>query len=662
MDLIERLQGWLFQGLVKASGLAVAPPWVTTSFQEPSFRSLVTEGYQQNGAVFGCISALAFGFPEPPVVVANLKDEAVPEHPLRQLLNNPNPLMGEPELMYYTIIYTAIGGNAYWHKVRSGSRRVVQLWPYHAGHILPVPGGANWISHYTYDPGTGQRILVPPEDIVHFKWPAVDAYQPWMAMAPLRAVARDVDSDNEIIRYLFALLKNDAVPRTVLTLPAGATLERAARRRLKRDWNQKFSGTGRGSTAVLEGGMDIKRVGLDLKELEFQALHDVPERRICAAFKVPPVVAGLGDDPTFSNSEAAYTRFTHSTLAMLWRLAAGEIQSALGSDFGGNIRVHHDLSKVQALVEDQNKLWNRVHQGVSGQYVMVNEGRAALGLPPDARGDVFLRTLAVIPEPAQPVKGLQLKQSRAAVRVAQTLQTVRGTTARKMEKELDRYFDALAERVVRRASKSLDGNIRHAPLSASGVLALERKVQAGDLLTDGDNRELSALIRKFQADIISASWETWNTALGVVVDFTLDDPTVTSILATSGQRVRDIQGTTLEHIRSALQHGAEQGWSIDQIVDGDEDTPGLRHVVEQTYRNRGRAIARTELGTAQQQAAVMRYGDAGIKHVLVLDNGQEDPDTECAAANGQTWTLAKAESSPLQHPNCTRAFAPVVGE
>jgi hypothetical protein len=49
----------------------------------------------------------------------------------------------------------------------------------------------------------------------------------------------------------------------------------------------------------------------------------------------------------------------------------------------------------------------------------------------------------------------------------------------------------------------------------------------------------------------------------------------------------------------------------------------------------------------------------GVKEVEVLDG---DDDEECASANGQIWTLEEASDNPLGHPNCTRAFAPHLGD
>jgi len=283
----------------------------------------------------------------------------------------------------------------------------------------------------------------------------------------------------------------------------------------------------------------------------------------------------------------------------------------------------------------------------------VNEFRAVMGLPPDPEGDIYLRTLAMLEVPASikgHPRGAKAKRT-ASVRVGQSLQKIRRTVARKMEDAIDSYFSELAERVVERAGKVWRA-------------ALERKdlPEADDLLKPSDSSELKTIVRRWYVEIIKGSWDTWNGALGVEVAFDLTDPAVTKVLATAGTRVGDIDDTTLQAVRDLLQFGNEQGWSIDQLVRGDDEHAGLRDVVEQTYKNRAQAIARTELGEAQNMATTVRYQSAGIKKVEVLDNGADDDDEECRQLNGTTQTLEWAARNTLQHPNCTRAFAPVVGD
>ena len=660
MNIVDRARFWLARGLVKAAGLPIVTPWITASFIRPTFRALVDEGYKKNAAVWACLSALAFSFPEPPITVSDERDGTLlAGHPMLRLLRRPNAIMGEAELKAYSVVYMGIGGNAYWHKVRSKAGQVVELWPYHAGQMRPVPGGPGWIKGYEYSPdgSYAPALPVPAEDVIHFKWPLPDPDQPWQALPPLVAAARDVDSANEITRYLYSLLKNDAIPRTAITVPANVVLDDPQYNRLKAQWKERYGGDNRGEVAIIEGGAVINRIGLDMKELDFGALYNVPERHISAALRVPMFVAGIGEDPIYANSSEARLAFTETTLATLWTLFAGELQNALAdTEYHGGVTVGVDLNRVAALAEKMAARRQWALAALSAGGLLLNEFRAAAGYAPLAGGDVRLRGLAVEEVPlelAPSAKSLlpsgmsvEMKARRAgALKLAAALQRIRKAQIRGMEQDVGDYFETLAGRMVSRLEK-----------------AKSAKAAAGDLFTDDDAAELETVVKRWYVEICSASWETWNTALGVELAFDLKDPAVTAALKTAGGQIRQINATTRTAVQELLQFASDNGWSVDQIARGADGRPGLRTLVAQTYKDRARTIARTELGTAQQTAASARYQGAGVKKVLVLDNGFDDSDPVCqelgAGGQGTVKTLEWAQKNPLQHPNCVRAFAP----
>jgi len=677
--------------------ISLTPAWARYSFMQPTFRNLVAEGYKGNGAVFACISALAFAFPEPPLLVWEENDAGktpLREHPLSLLLKRPNPQMGLARLLLFTIVYLALGGNCYWYKVRSRAGRVVELWPLHDGQMQPVAGTTRLIDHYEFDNGSGAKpLIIPVEDVVHFMW-MPDPLAPWRGLAPLIAVAREVDTDNEATRYLFSLLKNDAMPRLAITVPENVDMsDTEKRKRLKEEWQQNRGGENRGGVALLEGGLDIKVIAMNLKELEFNMLRFVPEARMCGAFRVPVAVAGVYvglEKSTYNNQSGQFEFFTDRTLIPLWGAIDDQVQFDLLPEFGGTPSqvVEFDLDKVQVLAERKTVKRQWALDALSRGGATVNEFRSVAGLPRDANGDVYLRGLAMVAEPfvgegrGKKDEGRRMKDEgdpgastgsasswqkaeggpstssgRKAKRKAQEAviaaqRSARREVAGRMASAVDGYFGGLADRVIHRARK---GWTEQAQAVQTKALP-----EADDLLTNGDEDELLELVKRFYTELIQLSWGYWDVALGVDTVLDLTDPLVTEILAGAGERVKQIQETTLKELRILMQYGNDNGWSIDHLLRGDPENgiPGLRDLIEETYKNRARTIARTELGNAQNTAAVGRYEAAGGKEVFVLDNGLGDDDEPCQVVNGTVQTLKWAEEHPLEHPNCTRAFAP----
>jgi HK97 family phage portal protein len=701
MGVIERVQRWMARGAAKAAAPPIFPEWMRYSFSTPTFSALAREGYKGNGAVFGCISALAFAFPEPPLLVWQESaggQTPLKAHALSKLLKRPNPQMGGAELLQYTIVYMAVGGNCYWLKVRSKAGRVVELWPLHDGQITPVPGKTKLIERYDLDTGEGTLTPIAESDIVHHRW-MPDPLAPHKGLAPLVAVAREVDTDNEATRYLFALLKNDAMPRLGLVVPPGVELSDEKFRRLQNQWTDNHADEKRGGVAVLEGGLDIKTIATNLKDLEFNALRRVPEARIAAAFRVPAIIAQLYvgmEKSTYNNSSEARLQFTEDTLVPMWRAVSDEATMDLLPDFAGKDDevVEFDTGRVIALQTRVKEKRSWALDGLKSGGLMLNEFRSACDLPQDADGDVYLWPLSMVAVPGAiknpagrkmhlspaTAKMLSVKERRRdQAQIIEMQRAERRLVGNRMEVDLDRYFADLADRVVRRArGKGLGGRDQGSGSGENGEGSGDQGAgsgergsggrdrgevkeglpTAGKLLSDADSAELGEILKRFTIELIQLSWGTWNAALGVDAAFDMNDPAVTELLANAGKRIKEISDTTLQAVRELLQHASDNGWSIDHLVRGGDGVRGLRDVVIETYKGRAQTIARTELGNAQNRAAYNRYLAAGLAKVYVLDDGIGDEDEPCVAANQSVHPIAWMAENPLEHPNCTRAFAP----
>jgi hypothetical protein len=297
------------------------------------------------------------------------------------------------------------------------------------------------------------------------------------------------------------------------------------------------------------------------------------------------------------------------------------------------------------------------------------ESRAQLGvmLPPE-RDDLFVQqmssdlvpfaqltapqvetiTVTATPTPPQleaPDEPDEPKARKAPAnqRTARALRRVRDRHVPKLAAALDADFAALAATVMQN-------------LEASAKAATKELPTIEDLLP-WDDWGLLTTLRAGLIELLEASWPIWNVALDADLAFEQSDPAVVAIMTQAAERIAGIQQTTREAVQDLLTYGASQGWSIDQLARGTDERRGLNSIVQQTYANRGTAIARTELGTGQNLASTIRYRGAGVTHVIVLDNGFDDSDPRCTELNGTRQTLEWAERNPLQHPNCVRAFS-----
>ncbi|PKN97997.1 MAG: phage portal protein [Chloroflexi bacterium HGW-Chloroflexi-4] len=699
MNLIAQFKSWSERNVQKAGQVfSFIQKFLTVSWMDTDFRTLIDKGYKASSAVSNCVRALAFSFPEPQLIAyKETKEGEQPvgaNDPLQKLIRHPNPDMGEAEFMQFLVTYCSCGGNVYIWKERSKNGKVLYLWPFSDKDVKPVPGEnplEGFVAGYEFYCGDGgEPIYLSKNDVIHWKW-MVDPEQPWKGIGAIEFAARDIQNDTESSRYTYAMFKNNAVPPIAVTTPEGDELDDATVKRLQKQWLKRYGGDNQGVPAFLQGGMTIQKLGMNMQELNLSELKNVPESRICGAFGVPPSIALLyvGLKRSDYGDGMARKSYTETTLVALWRNCASELTSSLSDEFGGGYVLQYALNQVKALAENVNELWTRLLSALDKAAITRAEFKRAVGLKVLPSDNVYRTSMINGWEPAGEapsnpnvaieggsgksnanMKGIPEKtgtraapekhwlatksngpdESKSANAVyGRALQRIRATMWPNMSKDLDGYFATLSDRVVSRAGKALQG-------------MSERKEglpQIDDLLTQKDAEDLNKMLKKWFVAIAQASWETINMSMGVDIAFDMTDPAITKMLATAGGDVKDIVETTRNALQEALKYGNENGWSIQQLVKGDENQAGIQAIVDETYKGRSTTIARTEMGNAQNAVSSERYKSNGVKLVGILDNGDSDDDDECKVANGQVWTIDYFESNRLEHPNCTRCSYPI---
>jgi hypothetical protein len=142
-------------------------------------------------------------------------------------------------------------------------------------------------------------------------------------------------------------------------------------------------------------------------------------------------------------------------------------------------------------------------------------------------------------------------------------------------------------------------------------------------------------------------------------EFRLDDPATRKQLALAAEQVVRIDQSTREQLREVLREGQQRGYSDFEVANGvpADGFGGIRGLYMETWRSRPETISRTEMATAQNAAALDRYGATGlVSRVQIVEH--EDTDEPCASRNGKVVPLS--EKPGLLHPNCRMGLLPIV--
>jgi HK97 family phage portal protein len=316
------------------------------------------------------------------------KWEIAPDHPLAQLLAQPNPYFDSTLFLDAIAISYVLDGNAYVWKARNEYKQVIELWPISHTCIEPIrKDGTEFVDYYEYKIGRGEPLKIPPEDIIHIR-DGVDPENNLKGWSAVKSATADICTENESQQFTNALLFNSAIPSVVIT-PKNDNIEDFDGDKYKRTWKDKFGGNRRGEAWIQDIPLDVQVIGIDPKKLDLSSLRKIAQSGIAAAVGIPAVVVGLFIGLETSTAKASYEEslwqaYVACIIPMLKRITR-QITNGLVNDpvfpLGdiAKLRAWYDLSEVSCLQEDQNELATRLAMLFEKNVIKRSEARGPLG-------------------------------------------------------------------------------------------------------------------------------------------------------------------------------------------------------------------------------------------------------------------------------------------
>lgn len=449
-----------------------------------------------NQIVLACVATRAQTLNEAPLTAVDVETGAnIPTHPITRLFRRPNPYMSQAMFWQYVSTYVDIGGNAYIHKVRNVYGQVIELWPYHDGHIKPVSDSGQWVDYYRYQ-FDGRTVDIDPRDIIHIRSYYIDPLNPVMGISPIRAAGLNVDTYNELMQTLYSYLKNNGVPSGVLQVQNSISSLQAEG--LKDQFQANTTGKNRGKPIVLPMGMSYTQMGLDVSSLEAGGQFRQYETAICSIYRVHPSVvmttAGL-ESSTYSNMKTAHQEYTQLTRVPTWNTWEEQVELSFSNEYP-EVNVEFDTSNVAALKAD-----TEVINSIVGQYasnlITLNEARTNLGYAPIEEGDKFsYQTSTPAPAFLSESEGLTPEGSKGLYRPG--LPT-RGVLDQSKDTKAEAFWRGM-DTVIRDAAEELKPATSELMLEVGKVIS--SKLVAGKSVKSSP--ELTLLVEKYMKT--TATW------------------------------------------------------------------------------------------------------------------------------------------------------------
>jgi HK97 family phage portal protein len=369
-------------------------PWLFLRNTQIDYRQEVGD-LTQSSLVMAAVNWAGRTLPQAMFCVYDLKGDQpqpLPKHPLNWRLRRPNPYFSGARMWKASAMSWILSGNVYWFKARNGMR-VKELWWLPHWMVTPKRESADdFVSYYEYRVD-GVPSYLDPADVIHFR-DGVDPADDMLGMSGVRALLREIFTDNEYAQYSALMAKNSGVPPFGV-IPKSQPGVRIDTQKIKDEVMRKVGGDERGKPVIFTGEVEVVKFGFSPKDMNLDMLRRVPEERLAGVLGIPAIVLGFGaglEHGTFENFAQAVEMAYEGFAVPLWEYFADELTAQLLPDYDSQSarrddeptrEVRVDCSKVRALQEDQDALHKRLDESFQAGWLKRSEARAKAGLPVD---------------------------------------------------------------------------------------------------------------------------------------------------------------------------------------------------------------------------------------------------------------------------------------
>lgn len=328
-------------------------------------------------SVVACIDYISTSLASLPVKLYRYdgaKKELVTDHPIANLLKNPNPqLNGMPELLMMSCIDLLAYGNCIitidtlddqpiltqipWGLVAAPYRE-----PYHTGYKITYPHGGL----------IPKSEVVPSSRVVHVRLACIDGG--FIGRSPLARNNMTVALSKVVEKATDGLWRNGVYPS--IAVKTGKILTPQQRTDARRNLITQLGGENRGKPMFLDADYSLEKLAANSKDLEHldqRMFGGVVQ--ICMIFGVSPMLIGDLRFSTYSNFDQARQAFALETLSTYQRLFATAFTRKL-LDGENNLKIELDTSH---LLQTRTEKATEVTELVKAGILSPEEGKKELG-------------------------------------------------------------------------------------------------------------------------------------------------------------------------------------------------------------------------------------------------------------------------------------------
>lgn len=233
------------------------------------------------------------------------------------VLRKPNRYQNRIKFIEQWVVSKLLHGNTYVLKARDARGVVVQLYVLDPTRTKPLiaPDGAIYyeLNRDNLSGVTKDNVVVPASEIIHDTM--VPLFHPLVGVSPLTACGLAAVQGLAIQNSSTKFFENGAQPGGVLTAPG--TIDDTTAARLKKEWEEKFTGVNAGRVAVLGDGLKYEAMTVNAVDSQLIEQLKWSAETVCSCFHVPPYMIGVGAMPSYNNIAALREQYYQQCLQAL---------------------------------------------------------------------------------------------------------------------------------------------------------------------------------------------------------------------------------------------------------------------------------------------------------------------------------------------------------
>lgn len=303
------------------------------------------------------------------------------------VLRKPNRFQNRIKFIEQWVVSKLLHGNTYVLKQRDNRGVVVAMYILDPLRTRPMvtPDGAVYyqVSRDNLAGIEDNLPLLPASEIIHDTM--VPLYHPLVGVSPIYACGVAALQGLAIQRNSTRFFQNGATPGGVLTAPG--TIDDVTALRLKKHWEDNYSGENSGRVAVLGDGLKYERMVMTSVEAQLIEQLKWSAETVCSCFHVPPYMIGVGAYPVGGNIEATNQQYYSQALQNPIEAIELLITEGLGLSQvqGHDYSVQFDIDGLLRM--DTASQYETLANGIKGSLMAPNEGRRKINLKPLKGGD-----------------------------------------------------------------------------------------------------------------------------------------------------------------------------------------------------------------------------------------------------------------------------------